>query len=59
MPRSKNVVKKASEKPLSKKNLLSQKIARKTAPVTTGVKKRRFKPGTVAMREIKRYQKST
>jgi hypothetical protein len=50
MPRSKNVVKKAAEKPLSKKNLLSQKVARKTAPVTTGVKKYRYKPGTVALR---------
>lgn len=58
MPRTKNVVKKNAEKP-SKKNLHSQKIARKTAPVTTGVKKRRFRPGTVALREIKRYQRST
>ncbi len=58
MPRSKAVAKKASEKP-SKKNLHSQKIARKTAPVSTGVKKYRFRPGTVALREIKRYQKST
>ena len=58
MPRSKAVAKKSSEKP-SKKNLHSQKIARKSAPVTTGVKKRRFRPGTVALREIKRYQKTT
>ena len=58
MPRSKAVAKKSSEKP-SKKNLHSQKIARKSAPVTTGVKKYRFKPGTVALREIKKYQKST
>ena len=28
-------------------------------PVTTTRKKRRFKPGTVALREIRRYQKST
>ena len=43
-----------------KKKLTTQKIARKSAPVETGVKKkRRWKPGTVAMREIKRYQKST
>ncbi len=58
MPRSKAVAKKTSEKP-SKKNLQSQKIARKTAPVTTGVRKHRFKPGTIALREIKRYQRST
>ena len=58
MPRSKAVAIKASEKP-SKKNLHSQKVARKTAPVSTGVKKYRYHPGTVALREIKRYQRST
>jgi histone H3 len=58
MPRSKAIAKKASEKP-SKKQLVSQKVARKSAPVTTGVRKYRFKPGTVALREIKKYQKST
>ena len=43
-----------------KKKLGAQKIARKSAPAQTGVKKkRRFRPGTVAMREIKKYQKST
>jgi histone H3 len=57
MVRSKAVAKKTTEG--MKKNLHAQKIARKSAPVTTGVKKRRFKPGTVALREIKRYQKST
>ena len=36
------------------------KAARKTAPATGGVKKhRRFRPGTVALREIRKYQKST
>lgn len=43
-----------------KKKLGVQKIARKSAPADTGVKKKRkFRPGTVAMREIKKYQKST
>jgi len=34
---------------------------KKTAPADGGVKVRkfRFRPGTVALREIKRYQKST
>ncbi len=33
---------------------------KKTAPAAGGVKKqRRWRPGTVALREIKRYQKST
>ncbi|KAF9222987.1 histones H3 and H4, partial [Gyrodon lividus] len=40
---------------------LAAKATRKTAAQTTGgVKKpRRFRPGTVALREIRRYQKST
>ncbi|KAF7300118.1 histone H3 [Mycena kentingensis (nom. inval.)] len=40
---------------------LATKAARKTAPGPTGgVKKpHRFRPGTVALREIRRYQKST
>ena len=34
--------------------------ARKTFPSTSGKKKpHRFRPGTVALREIRRYQKST
>ena len=59
MPRSKAVAKKSSAKPAAKKNLHAQKVERKSAPVSTGVKKRRFRPGTVALREIKKYQKST
>jgi histone H3 len=39
---------------------LATKQARKTSTVTAGVKKpHRFRPGTVALREIRRYQKST
>merc|ERR1712200_98508 len=39
---------------------LSTKAARKSAPATGGVKKpHRYRPGTVALREIRRYQKST
>jgi histone H3 len=39
---------------------LGNKAARKSAPATGGVKKpHRFKPGTVALREIRKYQKST
>jgi histone H3 len=38
---------------------LSTKAARKIAPATGGVKKpHRYRPGTVALREIRRYQKS-
>ena len=59
MPRSKAVAKKSSNKPSAKKSLHVQKVERKSAPVSTGVKKYRYRPGTVALREIKRYQKST
>jgi histone H3 len=41
---------------------LGAKTARKTPPpvISQGIKKvRRFRPGTVALREIKRYQKSS
>ncbi|XP_057456224.1 histone H3.3-like [Lotus japonicus] len=34
--------------------------ARKCCPITAGIKKpRRFRPGTVALREIRKYQKTT
>lgn len=46
------VVKKTSSK-------VSSKAIKKTAPADGGVKKSfRYRPGTVALREIKRYQKS-
>ncbi len=36
------------------------KAQRKSAPATGGVKKpHRFRPGTIALREIRRFQKST
>jgi histone H3 len=39
---------------------LAAKQARKTAAAAGGVKKpHRFRPGTVALREIRKYQKST
>ena len=38
----------------------ASKAARKSAPASGGVKKpHRFRPGTVALREIRKYQKST
>ena len=39
---------------------LAAKAARKSPAVNTGMKKpHRYRPGTVALREIRRYQKST
>jgi histone H3 len=42
------------------RKILATKTARKSAPTTGGVKKpRRWRPGTRALREIRRYQQST
>jgi histone H3 len=39
---------------------LGNKAARKSFPASLGVKKpHRYRPGTVAMREIRKYQKSS
>eukprot|EP00106_Octopus_bimaculoides_P009633 XP_014777075.1 PREDICTED: histone H3-like [Octopus bimaculoides] len=41
-------------------DIIKNHAARKSAPATGGVKKpHRYRPGTVALREIRRYQKST
>jgi len=55
MPRSKATAKQAKDKVVEltelKKKFITQKIARKSAPVTTGVKKsKRSKPGRNALR---------
>ena len=40
--------------------MLNVKCARKSAPASGGCKKsHRYRPGTVALREIRRYQKGT
>merc|ERR1719272_400610 len=58
MPKAKDVAKKIGSK--------AKTMSKKTAPAKGGIKKAagegkkiRFRPGTVALREIKRYQKST
>ncbi|GCC21569.1 hypothetical protein chiPu_0020043 [Chiloscyllium punctatum] len=51
---------KAVTKYTTPRKQLATKAARKSAPATGGVKKpHRYRPGTVALREIRRYQKST
>jgi len=51
MARTKQTARKSTAQKVPRKQLVAQKIARKSAPVTTGVKKpHRFKPGTVALR---------
>jgi histone H3 len=59
MARTKQTARKSTGGKTPRKQLAT-KSARKSAPDTGGVKKpHRFKPGTVALREIRRYQKST
>ena len=42
------------------RRLMAAKAARKTAPAMGGIKKpHRYRPGTVAIREIRKYQKTT
>lgn len=59
MARTKQTARKSTAQKVPRKQLAAQKIARKTAPLVSGVKKpHKFKPGTVALREIRKYQKS-
>jgi histone H3 len=59
MARTKQTARKSTGGKAPRKQLAT-KVARKSAPATGGVKKpHRYHPGTVALREIRRYQKST
>ena len=58
MARTKQTARKSTGAKAPRKALAS-KAARKTATVSTGVKKpHKFRPGTVALREIRKYQKT-
>ena len=59
MARTKQTARKSTGGKAPRKQV-AQKAARKSAPSSGAVKKpHRFRPGTVALREIRRYQKST
>ena len=59
MARTKQTARKSTGGKAPRKQLAS-KAARKATPTEQGAKKaHRFRPGTVALREIRRYQKST
>eukprot|EP00827_Trimyema_finlayi_P001325 TRINITY_DN149_c0_g2_i1.p3 TRINITY_DN149_c0_g2~~TRINITY_DN149_c0_g2_i1.p3 ORF type:complete len:175 (-),score=75.45 TRINITY_DN149_c0_g2_i1:158-682(-) len=59
MARTKQTARKSTGAKAPRKQLAA-KAARKSAPIQGGVKKpHKFKPGTVALREIRRYQKTT
>ena len=59
MARTKQTARKSTGGKAPRKQLAT-KAAHKSAPLAGGVKKpHRYRPGTVALREIRRYQKST
>ncbi|CAB9509068.1 Histone H3 [Seminavis robusta] len=59
MARTKQTARKSTGGKAPRK-MLATKAARKTAPTAQGIKKpHRYRPGTVAIREIRRYQRST
>eukprot|EP00915_Cephaloidophora_sp_WS-2016_P006442 GHVH01008712.1.p1 GENE.GHVH01008712.1~~GHVH01008712.1.p1 ORF type:complete len:137 (-),score=16.77 GHVH01008712.1:37-447(-) len=59
MARTKQTARKSTGGKVPRKQIAA-KAARKQAPVSGGSKKpHRFRPGTVALREIRKYQKST
>ena len=60
MARIKQTARKNASMENKTRKQLYNRAARKSAPAMGGLKKpHRFRPGTVAIREIKRYQKST
>ncbi|KAL0236176.1 hypothetical protein GEMRC1_002758 [Eukaryota sp. GEM-RC1] len=59
MARTKQTSRKTTSTKTPRKHL-AHKAARKAAPTTGGIKKpHRYRPGTVALREIRKFQKST
>ena len=60
MVRTKKTARKCLQNSGHSRMALAKKAARKAAPQHGGIKKpHRYRPGTVALREIRRYQKST
>ena len=64
MARTKQTARKQAQMPTAgkapRKQVASKQAARKSAPSMGGIKKpHRYRPGTVALREIRKYQKST
>lgn len=60
MARTKTTARKSAAGVKRPRKQMTTKRARKTAPTKGGVKKpHKYRPGTVALREIRKYQKST
>ncbi|VAI13881.1 unnamed protein product [Triticum turgidum subsp. durum] len=59
MARTKQTARKSTGGKAPRKQLATRFAARKSAPTTGGVKKpHRYRPGTIALCEIRKYQKS-
>jgi histone H3 len=60
MARTKQTACKSTGGKAPRKQLVTMAYRRKMPPGTEGIKKpHRYRPGTVALREIRKYQKST
>jgi len=60
MARTKQTARKSTGGKAPRKQLSTKQASKKTTAAAGGVKKpHRFRPGTVALREIRKYQKST
>ena len=60
MARTKQTARKQNSGGKAPRKSISNKAARKSAPEVMGIKKpHRYRPGTVALREIRKFQKST
>ena len=60
MARTKQIALKSTDGKAPRRKVITSKAAFKSAPNATLAKKvHRFRPGTVALREIRKYQKST
>ena len=60
MARTKQTARKQTSGGKAPRKSISNKAARKSAPVEMGIKKpHRYRPGTIALREIRKFQKST
>jgi len=60
MARTKQSAKKLFPGGKAPRKIISNKAARKSCPIDMGIKRpHRYRPGTVALREIRKFQKST
>ena len=59
MARTKQTARKSTGGKIPRKQVASKSSSKKNIPVVDSKKIHRFRPGTVALREIRKYQKST